>query len=210
VRDRLAGAAGSAGLALGRGLALFFGVFSLANALMVLRAAAHTEDLWWIDLRFLPSGVALGLSIVAAALLLAWGVAPNAATWRRWLTAAACLLLAAAAVRNVVAFYRVWRAGGMTPGVPLPSSALIAVAFACVGWTALRSHEPARRRANDIATAVAVVAVAVAFPLMQIAFFGTTDYRRPADAAVVLGAKVNPGGALSTALEDRVRTSPAL
>jgi vancomycin permeability regulator SanA len=50
----------------------------------------------------------------------------------------------------------------------------------------------------------------IAFPLLQIAFFGTTDYRRASDAAVVLGARVYDNGVLSTALEDRVRTGADL
>ena len=37
-------------------------------------------------------------------------------------------------------------------------------------------------------------------------FFGTTDYRRPADAAVVFGARVYASGAPSPLLADRIRT----
>ncbi|MGZ0168216.1 MAG: YdcF family protein [Planctomycetales bacterium] len=47
----------------------------------------------------------------------------------------------------------------------------------------------------------------LAFPLLQIHCFGWTDYRRPADAAVVFGCKVYPNGKLSTALADRVRSA---
>jgi vancomycin permeability regulator SanA len=38
-------------------------------------------------------------------------------------------------------------------------------------------------------------------------FFGKTDYRRPADIAVVLGARVYADGRPSDALADRVRTA---
>jgi vancomycin permeability regulator SanA len=38
-------------------------------------------------------------------------------------------------------------------------------------------------------------------------FFGKTDYRRPADAAVVLGARVYADGGCSQAVADRVRTA---
>jgi hypothetical protein len=41
--------------------------------------------------------------------------------------------------------------------------------------------------------AIAFVASALVFPLAQIATFGMTDYRRPADVIVVLGAKAFPG-----------------
>jgi len=45
-----------------------------------------------------------------------------------------------------------------------------------------------------------------AFPLALMLFFGNTDYRRPADAVVVFGARVYASGKLSDALEDRIRT----
>ena len=41
-------------------------------------------------------------------------------------------------------------------------------------------------------------------------FFGKTDYRRPADAAVVLGARAYADGRPSDALADRVRTACGL
>jgi len=45
------------------------------------------------------------------------------------------------------------------------------------------------------------------FPLGQIFFFGKTDYRRAADAAVVFGARAYADGRPSDALADRVRTA---
>jgi len=41
-------------------------------------------------------------------------------------------------------------------------------------------------------------------------FFGTTDYRRKADVAVVLGARTYADGTASQALHDRVRTAVEL
>jgi len=46
--------------------------------------------------------------------------------------------------------------------------------------------------------------------MLQIAFFGTTDYRRPADAIVVFGANVNADGTASIVLADRVSTATEL
>ncbi|MEY2427479.1 MAG: hypothetical protein QOJ40_364, partial [Verrucomicrobiota bacterium] len=45
------------------------------------------------------------------------------------------------------------------------------------------------------------------FPLAQMFCFGKTDYRRPADIAVVPGARVYSDGRASDALADRVRTA---
>jgi vancomycin permeability regulator SanA len=62
-------------------------------------------------------------------------------------------------------------------------------------------------RPNEALTIVAVVlACTVCFPLAQMLCFGKTDYRRPADAVVVLGARVYADGRPSDALADRVRT----
>ncbi len=46
--------------------------------------------------------------------------------------------------------------------------------------------------------------------MAQVYFFGTSDYSRKADVAVVLGAQVLPGGSLSTSLSDRVVTAVEL
>jgi len=44
-------------------------------------------------------------------------------------------------------------------------------------------------------------------PVVQMACFGKTDYRRPADAIVVFGARVYADGHLSQALADRMNTA---
>jgi len=53
---------------------------------------------------------------------------------------------------------------------------------------------------------VGFVLVVTLFPLAQIGFFGTSDYRAKADAAVVFGARVFDNGVLSPSLRDRVVT----
>ena len=55
-----------------------------------------------------------------------------------------------------------------------------------------------------------MVALAIVFPLAQIAFFGTSDYRAEADAAVVFGARVWPDGTVSPSLEERLDTAIGL
>ena len=57
---------------------------------------------------------------------------------------------------------------------------------------------------------VSVAAALVLFPLMQMFCFGGTDYRRPAEAVVVLGAKAYADGTPSIPLADRVRTACGL
>lgn len=188
-----------------RGLALFFGLFSLANAVGWVFHGPHHEDIWWIDLSALPRWLAIGFGVVAASLLVAWAVRPLLSATRRNWTVTVCAALSVAAAANAVVFYQVWQAGRIAPGVVFPASVLYSAIFA---WLAYRASaaSASQVRAGLVVVAGVVLALAVAFPLVQMAFFGTTDYRRPADAAVVLGAKVNANGSLSTALEDRVRT----
>jgi hypothetical protein len=47
---------------------------------------------------------------------------------------------------------------------------------------------------------------ALGFPVAQMYCYGGTDYRRPADVIVVLGAKVYPDGEVSPALDERLQT----
>jgi hypothetical protein len=66
-----------------RGLALFFGGFGLLNLLVAVVGHGLDQNIWWIDLRFLPdwlSGILLG---VCAAALLAFGLRPRMTDWRR-------------------------------------------------------------------------------------------------------------------------------
>lgn len=184
-------------------------MFSLANALVAIRTG-RAEDLWWIDLGGLPSWLSVVLWL-AAGLLVAYAVVPAMSAWRRNATAIVSVLLALAGLWNSAAFYLAWRGGTFTPAVPVPFTAILAVGFFFVGHIAFRGPEAERTsRIETAGVAALVVLLAVAFPLAHVYFFGTTDYRRDADVAVVFGAKAYANGALSQSLEDRVRTAAEL
>ena len=203
--SRLRGTRSFLGLALARGVALFFGVYSLANALTMWRSTHPSQDIWWIDLGVVPKGPAIALGVASALLLVAFGIAPRMAPWRRWSTAAACASLSVIALVNVTAFYRLWGARQFVPAVPVPLSLLIAVAFATLAWSVSRTRPTKLGGPSGTIAAVAVaLLVAAVFPLAQIAFFGTSDYRAKSDAAVIFGAKVETDGRLSTSLADRM------
>lgn len=207
----VAGALAFTGLALARGTALFVGAYSLANAISSARTAHPSQDLWWIDLRWLPFPWPAVLGILAAVVLVAYALFPRMRSWRRWLTLGTCLALAVLALHDVAGFYRAWGAGAISPGVPVPLSLVIAAVFTLLGWAAWALKPPrAPRIANAIAVVLCVALVAVLFPLAQVAFFGTSDYRAKADAAVVFGALVGADGNLSAATADRVRTAVSL
>lgn len=194
-----------------RGAALFFGAFSALNAVPLAVGSQRAEDLWWVDLSYLP-GVAGGALGATTAILLLWlGFVPRMKPWRRIATLLACVFVSMSAAVNITGFYRAWGEGSIVPGVPLPFSAVIAVVFALMALAVWRVDAPEiARRFDPVLVGVVAVLFALAFPLAQVAFFGTTDYRRIADVAVVLGAKVHDTGVLSQSLEDRVQTGVEL
>ena len=198
-------------LALARGAALFFGLYSLAGALAMAVSPSPSQDIWWIDTRFLDARLGATLSAVAAVILVAYGAAPRMAVWRRTLTVVVCVALGGVALQNVTTFYRLWGAKSFAPAIAFPLSLPIALAFGLLGWAAwsLRPDTHAKR-AGAVASGVALLLVAALFPLAQMAFFGTSDYRAKADAAVVFGAKANSDGSLSSSLDERVRTGVEL
>ncbi len=196
-----------------RGIALFLGAFSFAVSCAGILGGATIDGLWLVDMRFLPDYAAVPLATLSAALLIAWALRPRASRWRRHLTATLTSMVAAIAVRNAGDFYALRDSGAFRPAAAIPLSVVVACAFGLLAIEIARSRKTALSRGNHpIPVPVATVALvlAVLFPVAQVYFFGTTDYRRPADAVVVLGARVYDDGRLSASLDDRVRTAVEL
>jgi len=194
-----------------RGLALFIGVFTLLSVVGAARSATLDANIWWVAVPVVPRLVSAGLLAAVGVALVAYAVAPRMPVWRRWPTLALFVFFAAVAVYNAVDFFLVWRAGDIAPRVPLPLSLAVALLLVFVTWAAARAPAPRRRR--WVAAAVIVVTAIVCvmlFPLAQVLFFGTTDYRRAAEVAVVFGAQVHGNGAPSTSLRDRMDTGIGL
>lgn len=212
-----------------RGVALFVGLFTLLNLLGDLARPGYDANLWWIDLRRLPAAMALPLTWAAAIVMLGFASWPAMRPVRRWGTIGTLAVLLTIATGNAAVFVRLLGRGVIDAGFPLPFSLLVmaglgvmltgviianrsadeAAACGAPHDPALDSpHGPPRHRWLRRAVVLAVAAAcAVAFPLMQMLCFGHTDYRRPADAAVVFGARAYANGAPSQALADRVRTA---
>lgn len=196
-------------LAVARGVALFFGVFSLANAVGAV-VGRRSENVWWIDLSFLPGWLPWIAGLITAVVLVEFAFKPHMEFARRQLMTGVCAALSVVAFVNGVGFYRAVDAGTITPGVPVPFSFVLGVVFAAlaaVAWWGRSGADSVRLR---IVVVVIALTVAAAFPVAQVWFFGTTDYRRPADVAVVLGARVHDDGTLSRSLQDRVMTGVEL
>jgi vancomycin permeability regulator SanA len=186
-----------------RGAALFIGCFALLGVLIRWRDAVTDLNLWWIDLRLFPDPLALAMEAAVGLALVAFGVMgrlPNLVRrpvqWVIW-------LFAAAAWCNACVIWRLAWHGEIQLRCWVPVSALVAGAFwwiGCAAGSAAGGGSSCRWR-----VLMAFAASALVFPILQVVGFGRTDYRRPADVAVVFGARVHADGRLSDALEDRVR-----
>ena len=191
---------------LARGLALFLGGFALLNILGSLRTAHFDANLWWIDLRAFPPVLVTPFLLVSSACLIGFAVWPPRSVWRQLLTAGCAGTLSAVAVANTAQFYALALRGAVSPGVPIPLSLFVSAALGIVVVAGWRKPAPGQRTQGLVPAVVVAVVCGVCFPVAQMLLFGKTDYRRPADAAVVLGARVYADGRLSDALADRVRT----
>jgi len=188
-----------------RGLALFLGGFSLLNLLRETLIDRFDANIWWIDLRDLQTWLATPLLLLFSLVLLAFGVFPTMRTGRRRLLLATTSIVGVFVVRDIATFYYLLLEQRIVTDIPLPFSLLMIVALTMVVYVAAfdgRHTERTERRLPILAT---VVACMITFPLMQIVCFGRTDYRRHADAVVVLGARTYADGRLSISLADRVR-----
>jgi vancomycin permeability regulator SanA len=211
--------------ALPRGLALFLGGFSLLNLLGNFHVAGFDANLWWIDLRALPNWLGNALLFVSAFTLLAFGLRPPQSRRRKALTISCASVLGIIATANALGFYVLAMGGSIDAGLPIPFSLFVCCALALIlrvtvdpkrslplpiRWEEGRGEEGLLTTAGfrNLLRALAVcLACVVIFPFAQMLCFGKTDYRRPADVAVVLGARVYADGRPSDALADRVRTA---
>lgn len=202
-RSCLRGAWGAAG----PGIALALGAFGLLNLVGELLRPGFDATIWWIDLRLLPPAGQNLLLWAGAAALAAYGLAPRMSDLRRRATTLIVGLLLAAAACNAAAYYVLLARAALHAGSLLPLSLFVAAALAVVLRSVRRGAAPSSRRARCAAFVVLAAAMGAAFPFAQMICFGGTDYRRPADAVVVFGARVYADGTMSMALADRMRTA---
>jgi uncharacterized SAM-binding protein YcdF (DUF218 family) len=208
VRPRLTVAAGVAV----RGLALFLAGFILLGLVGELRGGGTDIGLWFVDLRDLDPIVRIALFAALGGSLLGWVMAAAPGTSRRRSSAVVCFVFAMLAARDVLRFSDAVGAGIVRPAMAIPLSFFIAVGLAVVGIRVWRERGLGAAGPWRVRSAVAATALGAAliFPVLQIGFFGTTDYRRPAAAAVVFGARVYASGAPSPLLADRIASAVEL
>lgn len=189
-----------------RGLALFLGAFAAANAVGGIVAPGFDANVWWIDVRALPPGVATASLGATGVLLAAWAIRPSPGPARRFATRTALWTVAGLAAWDAARVVAL-AADGSIHAFPVPFSALVVAALVAVGRE-VRHSPPAVGCNWPVAPAAA--GWAAAFALLQMLCFGGTDYARSADAIVVFGARTYADGRPSQALADRVRTACSL
>ncbi len=202
------------GTAFTRALALFIGLFWLASLIASFAGSSGNQNLWWIDFTRAQSlagayaPIVNILQVVTAALLIIWAIHPNLTAFFGIGLRVLCLLTAVVAFSNALDYWQALLSKELHAGLPLPLSFLIGLLLLWLA-RAVRHQYPRKHSAwVTICGMLAwLLALVLVVPLTQIVFFGTTDYRRPADAAVVFGAQVYDNGTLSPALKERVDTA---
>jgi vancomycin permeability regulator SanA len=109
-------------------------------------------------------------------------------------------------------FFRLVIQGTIASTFPLPLSLGVLIVLLADDWLLRPVTPPAQPR--HWSTPPLLIGGVVLGQVMMIGLhvltFGSTDYRRDADVAVVLGARVYPDGTLSLALSDRLDTATEL
>jgi uncharacterized SAM-binding protein YcdF (DUF218 family) len=215
-------------LTIARGLAAFLAAYTGLSLIALVRGASHNQNAWWIDLSMFPAPLSLILQLALVIVLVAFMLRVPRRRLTRWPAAALCALFCLLALLNSNAVYEAQALGLVRLGFPLPFSLFIALVFLWLTLAVLLGYRclpPALPRTEGEAKprgagrlrlkaafgiAATVVVAGILFPLGQILCFGTTDYRQPVDAVVVLGAQVLPDGTPSLALQDRLDTAIGL
>lgn len=191
-----------------RAFAAGLGGFIGINGFGEISRAGFDANLWWIDLRSLPAGVAEVVLAFAGALLLAFGFRPPVGgSWRSKATAGIAGGLALMALVNGWIAWRLGWSGQITLGFPVPLSLAVAGGLAVVAWRSWQGRAGPLSMRHRVAFALLLAGWPAALALGLMVCFGSTDYRRPAEVAVVFGARAYADGRPSDALADRVRTA---
>ena len=114
-------------------------------------------------------------------------------------------IVAVICLRDAYAYYKLLFGGVIQTTFPLPLSLILGLVLAA--WAVWPPDAQRRLGLWPSMVRVGLAFWAAGFCLLaQVLTFGSTDYRRPADAIVVFGAGVYRDGSPSLALFDRTRT----
>lgn len=191
-----------------RALAFFLGFFLLLT--LGFGVISFHTNLWWFDLTLVPSDLLRVLCVLLLSLaLLGFAASPQMARWRQIATSSVLVLFLLFTGRNVLTYYFLLQRRMVHAAPLVPFSLVVLLGLLYLGWAVRRSQEvPPAVTALPIWLFVLVnLALGILFPIAQIFCFGRTDYRRPADAIVVFGARTYADGTMSSVLQNRVATA---
>lgn len=176
--------------------------------------SGYDAAIWWVDLRMLP-GVLPGLmSIAFGVALLHRALMPSVGRLVARIRSAVLWCMVGFLVLNTLSALSVHSSGQVMLGMPLPLTAVLAVAVALMIRPFVVASCVKATLFHRLSRSVQVIGLAGCFALLaalaQMFWFGESDYRRPADAIVVYGCKAYADGTPSQALADRVHTACAL
>ena len=198
------------------GASLIMALTSGTSALSALRWQRAAEPCVWISN---PLGGGEWASVAwNSALTVVLGFAAAGVLIRelpiRWSRAVRIGLLAVAlrAVFDVAMFFRLVVHGEIASAFPVPLSLGVLIVVVADVWLLRRAIRPTHSRSwlTTLLMFGGVMLGQVVMIGLHVLTFGSTDYRRDADVAVVLGARVYPDGTLSLALSDRLDTAAEL
>ena len=135
--------------------------------------------------------------------MLTWGFARRPGIILSRVTLACAALGTVTATVNAAIVLWLFASGRLQGAFPVPASILIAASLAMIAWNATKRKSDMSDETFPLLGALALCAVG--FPVLQVFCFGWTDYQRPADVAVVFGARTYADGTPSEALGDRVQ-----
>ena len=183
------------------------GLLILCNLLLTLDNANLSITRIWLDIEIPDPELSLISALLGLALLVPHDVGRS--DWARWLLGGVFFGFWILVGATMVGYYHHLSNGDFATDLPIPFCSVVWLIllfeFSRISWCETkepRMPPPARSFFNG------VVVLASFFLLIgaHLVTFGRTDFRRPADAAVILGAKVYDDGSLSRALKDRLVT----
>ncbi len=193
--------------ALTRPLGVALAVLILLNLVLALENPGLSLTGVWLDLHFPEPGRSIFATFLAAALLVPHDV--GRAAWCRWILGGVIFGFWILVGADVVGYYHELHRGEFSTDLPVPLSLavwmILLLEFARISWCRALEPKlppPAWCFVHGIGLSVALFTLI----LIHIVTFGRTDFRRKADAAVVLGAKVYDDGSVCGALKDRLDT----
>lgn len=183
------------------------GLLILCNLLLTMDNIRLSVTRIWFDLQIPEPELSLISAVLGIALLIPHDIAR--ANWARWLLGGIFFGFLILVSATMVGYYHALNSGSFATDLPVPFSLLVWLIllfeFSRISWCETREPRlppPARCFFNGVVVLVSLFILICT----HLVTFGRTDFRRSADAAVILGAKVYDDGSISRALRDRLDT----